>query len=389
MNSSQYDAIFKYAGLIARLFLFVFLVYLFLVAVKLFGTAATVYTNYDKDILTTLASQLKNPFTGLCLGIILTALMQSSSATTSLSVAMVASGVIPLEGAISIIMGANIGSALTCSIVSMTYIGSARQTFTRAFSSSLIVELFNILTVLICFTLELCFGYLSKTSMFLASLIPASAAGSSTGVNPISCAIDAPAKGIRDFCLLGLSPPVTTIIMAICGLIVLIFSLVYITKNMKVLMADRIEEWLNRALSKNGYIGLLVGVIVTITIQSSGITTSLLVPLVAAGALSIRTIYPIILGTNIGTTITAILAAMAFLDSPTGQLGLALAFAHTLFNVTGVILFYPIPQMRIPVFLTKRLSVILTRSRWYIIGWIAMLYFILPGLGFLLFRNFN
>ena len=78
---------------------------------------------------------------------------------------------------------------------------------------------------------------------------------------------------------------------------------------------------------------------------------------------------------------------MAFLDSPTGQLGLALAFAHTLFNVTGVILFYPIPQMRFPVFLTKRLSVVLTRSRWYIVGWIAMLYFILPGLGFLLFRN--
>lgn len=177
--------------------------------------------------------------------------------------------------------------------------------------------------------------------------------------------------------------------MAICGLIVLIFSLVFITKNMKALMADRIEEWLNRALSKNGYIGLLVGVIVTVTIQSSGITTSLLVPLVAAGALSIRTIYPIVLGTNIGTTITAILAAMAFLDSPTGQLGLALAFAHTLFNVTGVILFYPIPQMRFPVFLTKRLSVVLTRSRWYIVGWIAMLYFILPGLGFLLFKNFN
>lgn len=388
MNSSQYDAIFKYAGLIARLALFVFLVYLFLVAVKLFGTAATVYTSYNEGFLQTLATQLKNPFAGLCLGIVLTAMMQSSSATTSLAVAMVASSVIPLEGAISIVMGANIGSTLTCSLVSMTYIGNSRQTFTRAFSSTLTGELFNILTVLICFILEFCFGYLSKTAVFLAKLVPLSAAGSgNVGFNPLAYAIDAPAKGLRDFFLLGLSPIVTAALMAVLGLIILFISLVYITKNMKTLMADRIEDWLNRALSKNGYIGLLVGIIVTMTIQSSGITTSLLVPLVAAGTLSIRSIYPIVLGTNIGTTITAILAAMAFMDSPTGQLGLALAFAHTLFNITGVLLFYPIPQMRLPVFLTQRLSLILTRSRWYIVGWIAMLYFILPGLGFLLFRN--
>ena len=167
----------------------------------------------------------------------------------------------------------------------------------------------------------------------------------------------------------------------------LIISLIYITKNMKVIMADKVEVLLNRVLSKNGYIGLLAGVIVTMTIQSSGITTSLLVPLVVAGTLSIKTIYPINLGSNIGTTITAILAAMAFLGSPTGQLGLALALAHSLFNITGVLLFYPIPQMRVPVFLTKRLSVILTSNRFYVVCWITMLYFVLPGLGFLLFRN--
>lgn len=386
MNPSQNDAIFKYAGLIARLALFIFLVYLFLVAVKLFGTAATVYTNYNEGFLQTLATQLKNPFAGLCLGIVLTAMMQSSSATTSLAVAMVASGVVEFQGAIPIVMGANIGASSTCTLSSLTYLSGGRRSFSRAYSGALILDAFNIMTVLVCFILELCFGYLSKTATFLASLVPVSA-GSGMGFNPVAYAIDAPAKGIRDFCLLGLSPIVTAALMAVLGLIVLFFALVYITKNMKALMADRIEDWLNRALSKNGYIGLLVGIIVTMTIQSSGITTSLLVPLVAAGVLSIQTIYPIVLGANVGTTITAILAAMAFLDTPTGHLGMALAFAHTLFNITGVLLFYPIPQMRFPVFLTRRLSLILTRSRWYVVAWIAMLYFILPGLGFLLFRN--
>lgn len=387
MNSSQYDAIFKYAGLIARLFLFVFLVYLFLVAVKLFGTAATVYTSYNSSVLETLASQLKNPFTGLCVGIILTALMQSSSATTSLAVAMVASGVIPLQGAIPIAIGSNIGSALTCSLASLMHIGRERRTFSKAFSVSLVQEIFNVITAFICLALEIGFGFLTKISMFLASLVPASAAGSSTGFNPLSYAINAPAKSIRDFCLLGMSPTFTAALMALCGLIILIISLIYITKNMKVIMADKIEVWLDRVLSKNGYIGLLAGIVVTMIIQSSGITTSLLVPLVAAGALSLRTVYPIVLGSNIGTTITAILAAMAFLGSPTGQLGLALAFAHSLFNITGVVLFYPIPQTRIPVFLAKPLSVFLTRSRIYVVCWITMLYFVLPGLGFLLFRN--
>ena len=66
MTQSQNDAFKQKVGLIARLALFVFLVYLFLVAVKLFGTGTMVYTNYNSSILETLASQLKNPFTGLC-----------------------------------------------------------------------------------------------------------------------------------------------------------------------------------------------------------------------------------------------------------------------------------------------------------------------------------
>ncbi|MBR0238406.1 MAG: Na/Pi symporter [Thermoguttaceae bacterium] len=387
MTPSQNDALKQKVVLIARLALFLFLVYLFLVAVKMFGEGVKAYTSFNQDILPMLASQLENPFTGLCLGILLTALMQSSSATTSLAVAMVATKAIPLEGAIPIAMGANIGAALTCTIVSLTHMGDERRTFSRAYSAALILDVFNLLTLLICFTLEMSFGYLSKTATFLASLVPVSAAGNSTGFNPIAYAVDSPAKGIRGLLELGLSPWGILLVMGTIGLIIMIFSLIFITKNMKALMADKIEVWLNRALSKNGYIGLFVGVVVTMLIQSSGITTSLLVPLVAVGVLSIKKIYPIVIGAKVGTTITAILAAMAFLNTPNGYLGLALAFAHTLFNVTGVILFYPIPQMRWPVFLTRRLSVFLTRNRLYVIGWISALYFVLPVLGFLLFRN--
>lgn len=391
MPQTVKDAVSRYSGLIARLLLFVVLVYLFLVAVKMFGDAAKMYTDQYGDFWQTLVSRLNNPFVGLCLGIFITALMQSSSATTSLAVAMVATGVMPLQGAVSIVMGANIGTSLTCMIVAMGHIGQ-KKTFAKAFSAALIQDNFNLLTVTVCFTLEVCFGYLSKMAMWLVSILPFTQAAQATEsaswfVNPIPPAVAFPVDCLTSFLtkICGCHNTFSAIVMAILGLIVLFFALIQITSNMKILMANRIEEWLNRILSKNGYLGILIGMIVTMIVQSSSITTSLMVPLVASGVLTVRTIYPIVLGANIGTTITAILAAMAFMGSPTGELGLALALVHLLFNVTGVVLFYPIPQLRLPVFMTEELSKVLTRSRWYVAAWIACIFFVLPGLGFWLF----
>ncbi len=391
MMQSENDAVYKYAELIARLLLFVFLVYLFLVAVKMFGDAAKLYTDQYETFWQMLVSELKNPFVGLCLGIFMTAIMQSSSATTSLAVAMVASGVMPFEGAVSIIMGANIGTSLTCMIVALGHIGQ-RKTFARAFSAALIQDNFNLLTVTVCFILESCFGYLSKTALWITSILPIShTPGAASGgwfVNPIPIAVSCPVKFLETLLsqTWACSVSFSAVIMAILGLIILFFALIQITKNMQILMANRIEEWLNRILSKNGYLGILIGMVVTMIVQSSSITTSLMVPLVAAGILTVRTIYPIVLGANIGTTITAILAAMAFMGTPNGSLGLSLAFVHLLFNLTGVLLFYPIPQLRLPVFMTEHLTLILTRSRWYVAIWISSIFFVIPAVGFWLFR---
>ena len=88
------------------------------------------------------------------------------------------------------------------------------------------------------------------------------------------------------------------------------FTLVFITRNMKTLMADRIEEWLNRVLSKSGILGVVFGAITTVMVQSSSITTSLLVPMFGAGVLTLRSGFPIMVGANLGTTVTALLAAI-------------------------------------------------------------------------------
>lgn len=396
MSLGENKAKINRAEIIVRTALFFVLIYFFLIAVKMFGDSAQLFTQQYQETWDSLVSNLRNPFVGLCLGIFVTALMQSSSATTSLAVAMVATGTIEFSNAVTIVMGANIGTSLTCMLVALGHMGQ-KKTFAKAFSAALIQDNFNLLTVGICFTLEITCGYLTKLSTwivsrfsFLFETVAANAESTSSSwfVNPIPIAVEAPVSLLKHFLMktCGMFPTSAAILMGIAALFLLFFALIQITKNMQILMADKIEVWLNQILSKNGYLGLLVGLAVTMIVQSSSITTSLMVPLVAAGILNVRTIFPIVLGANIGTTITAILASLAYTGTAVGMSGLQLALVHFLFNVTGVLLFYPVPFLRFPVFMTEYLTKILTQSRWYVFSWIALIFFLIPGIGLWLFR---
>jgi solute carrier family 34 (sodium-dependent phosphate cotransporter) len=110
---------------------------------------------------------------------------------------------------------------------------------------------------------------------------------------------------------------------------------------MRRLVAGSVERAMNRVIGKGGgSIGILVGIGVTVAVQSSSITTSILVPLVAAGVLTLPSAYPITLGANVGTTITALLASLAVLRPE----GLTIALVHLLFNVSAIALIFPVPQ---------------------------------------------
>ena len=120
---------------------------------------------------------------------------------------------------------------------------------------------------------------------------------------------------------------------------------------MRKLVADRIEASLNRVLGKGaGTVAMLLGLVITISVQSSSITTSIMIPLAAAGVVTLRNIYPVTLGANVGTTITALLAALA----TSRPEALTVAIVHTLFNVGGIVLLYPMPYVRdIPIRLAE------------------------------------
>jgi sodium-dependent phosphate cotransporter len=163
--------------------------------------------------------------------------------------------------------------------------------------------------------------------------------------------------------------------LLVVGIGLIFLTLALITKNMRLLVARRIEQSLNAALAKSGVIGIVVGMIVTMAVQSSSITTSILVPLVASGILVVRNAYPITLGANIGTTITALLAALG-----AGEVdGLTIAFVHTLFNVAGIIVLYPWPRVRyIPVRAAERLADVAVERRWLALTYTGTVFLLVP-----------
>ncbi len=369
-----------------RCLLFAVFVFLFLVAVKLFGDAASLMTQTYENAWNSLLTRLDNPFVALSIGIFLTAIMQSSSATTSIAVALVASGTLTVEQCVFFVMGANIGTSITSTIVSLGHIGD-RSVFCRAYSASALQDMFNLMTTVFLFPLEYCFCYLSKAAHFLVGFLPMNEAAASSGGswNPLPWLVDQPVIIItKILTACHLSNTFMAICMMIIALVLLFFALVRITENMKVLMADRIEEMLNRVLSKNGILGIFIGLAVTMIIQSSSITTSLLVPLVASGVLRLDTIYPILIGANIGTTITAIMAAMAYAGAG-GVQGLTLGIVHFLFNFHGMCLYYPMKWFRLPLFGARYLSQMAGKSRAYVITWVALVFFGVPLLGIWLF----
>lgn len=347
-------------------------VYFFLVSIGLMGTA---FKGFGKGFAENLIATTSNPFIGLFIGILATSLIQSSSTTTSIIVGMVASGVLTVENAIPIIMGANIGTTVTSMIVSLAHIGR-REEFKRAVTGSAVHDFFNIMCVCIMFPLELTFGFLSKAASWMSSIF--ANVGGIKFTSPIKLVTEPTIHLIKDLVLkVDIFKNATYIVLLAISIIFLFLALYFIVKTMRSLIVKRAEIVLNNVLGKHAILTIFAGLILTAIIQSSSITTSLMVPLVAAGILTVEMLLPITMGANIGTTVTAILASFA-----TGNISaITVAFVHFLFNVIGVCCIYPIKKLRnIPIFLAKRLGNLAFKKRSYVIIYVLLMFFILPGL---------
>lgn len=361
-----------------KILLDILLLYLFLTSIGLLSHS---FKGFGSGFTENLIKTTSNPFIGLFVGILTTSIIQSSSVTTSMVVAFVASGVLTIENAIPIIMGANIGTTVTCIIVAIGHI-TRKEEFRRALGGATLNDFFKLIVVIILLPLEILFGILQKAAGFMAN-----AFCNLGGVNitsPIKVLTKPPIIFIHSFLedTLGLSTIPISIIMFIIALITLFFSLYYMVKVMKSLMLGRANQVLDKAIAGNALIAMFLGMVFTATIQSSSVTTSLLVPMVAAGILSVENAFPITLGADIGTTITAMLAALAGNIS-----GITIAFVHFLFNIVGILLIYPWKFTRsIPVKLAKRFANICAEHRKYAVIFILSTFYLLPGLLIFLYR---
>lgn len=345
--------------ILGTLLLFVFALDLMVASVQQLGKAAA----------ETILQATANPFTGLFIGLLITAMIQSSSTTTSLVVALVASGSLSIQGAIPIIMGANIGTTITSTIVSLGFINNKKE-FKRAVSAGTYHDFFNILTTTVLFPLEYYYGFLSGLSQKVTSYFyAASSVSNQTSFEPTWSGFN----WVIDFLIITIQNEYVLVAFSFALLFV---SILLFRKIISGLLLNRSPEKFTSVFFKKNWKAFFWGVTTTAAIRSSTITTSLVVPLVAQRIISLKKVVPFILGANVGTTITAFIAATLNSNSTSA---ISIAIAHFLFNFIGVLIFYPIPILRnIPIALASRMGKLALRYRVAGLVYILLMFFLIP-----------
>ena len=332
------------------------------------------------DLLNAFFAATENPFVGLMIGILGTTLVQSSSVTTAMIVGLVAApeNALPVANAVPMIMGANIGTTITNTVVSLAHMGR-KDEFVRAFSVATCHDFFNFMAVGVLLPLEVATGYLRRAAVWLASMY-----GGIGGVqyeSPLKGALKESLKPIKNLVEVIVEAQVGqgTLLIVISGSLI-VGALLLLVKVMRSTTQSRVEVFITRFLGRSAILAMLVGVIVTVMVQSSSITTSLLVPLAGAGLLSLERAFPITLGANVGTTVTALLATLA-VSGPNAEFGVQIAMVHLLFNLTAILLIYPIGVVRrIPLAAAQRLAQIAVKSRKWALIYVIGLFYGLPAM---------
>ena len=347
--------------------------------------------------------------------------------------------VLDVEPAIPIVMGANLGTSVTNTIILLEQ-AAERNEFRRAFAGATVHDIFNWLSVLIFLPLEVITHFLLHLTGKIINVLPLT---QKKGTNkkllkkltePFTKLIiqldteialgdeSAESKSLIKDCspkevteavnktLNGTTylENVTTIEPASCkflfhgtslsdtevGIIILVLSigllcicLVSIVKVLHSMLRGQMAKIIKKTVNADfpgpfkhltGYLAILVGAGLTMLVQSSSIFTSALTPLIGVGVVTIERAFPLTLGSNIGTTATGILAALA--SSSNLDKALQIAFCHLFFNISGILVWYPIPCLRkVPIGFAKLLGKKAADHRWFAIAYLVFGFVLLPA----------
>lgn len=352
-----------------RVLVFLASLYVFLLSIELLGDG---FKGLGAGFSRTLFTLTAAPIAGLFVGILATAVCQSSSSTTSIVVGLVACGTLDIAHAIPVVMGANIGTTVTNTLVSLAHV-TRRQEFERAFPASIVHDMFNLLSVAVLMPLETWFSPLARSSAWLARLFQG--VGGLKFASPLKLATAPVGDGISRI-LDGMAP-----LILVAALLLLFLALKLMVDMMKSLISRRVEVVVDKYLFGNAARAFLVGLVFTALVQSSSATTSIAVPMAGAGLLTLRQIFPYSLGANVGTTVTACLAALV-----TGSTGaVQIAFVHFLFNVFGTAIWYPL--RRVPIAMAQWWGGFCAKRRVFAVVYVIVVFYIVPLVAIILLRR--
>lgn len=361
----------------------VLLLFTFLAGIRGLGDG---FKLLGSDLLDAFFSATSNPFIALMVGILTTTLVQSSSVTTSMVVGLVAApeNPLPLANAVPMVMGANIGTTATNTIVSVAHMGR-RDEFRRAFAVATCHDFFNFLSVLVLLPLEIATGFLSRSAAMLANRLPFGGGGDFD--SPIAAMLKtaiAPLHLLAETIFEG--PQAQGVLLVLCSGVLIFASLMLIVRALHSTLLSKAERMVGVALGGSGVVAILIGCVVTAMVQSSSITTSLLVPMAGVGLITLRQAFPVTIGANLGTTMTALMASLA-VTGPNSQAGVEIALTHLGFNLAATLLIYPWPPVRGFVLNgVTRFAELATHSKLLAIAYLLVLFYGLPALAAFLFR---
>jgi len=506
-------------GLVASL-------YVFIVGVQLLGDAFRCLGGRSAG---NMFAAISNPIAGLMTGVLATVMVQSSSTSTSIVVGLVGSGKMDVQAGIPVIMGANIGTSVTNTIVSMGHAGDRLQ-LERAFAGATVHDIFNCLSALTLLPLELIIAAIQgeggplywlthvitkavvggkradevvdspfitknhelfdspvitspvaalfiKNNKYIIKALPLkppveheSGAADTNATNcdarrlaALASEIDAAGNEVDGsdgprsllsrrmaddgkadcshyYCvtrdldkLFGriskqaypteLTPCEDHIIHPKCdaekelcylnadkyykeyvtdsriiedgftkgagdvggGILALFFALFFLCVGLSVLckllgllLMAKVKPLIAKATRLPGIFSLVIGLVITIIVQSSSVVTSALTPFCGVGVLPLEKMLPLTLGANMGTTITALITS---LESLKFEAAVQIALVHLFFNIIGILIWYPIPPMRrVALSLSKTLGLYASFYRFVPILYIIITFVILPGI---------
>lgn len=353
-------------------------IYILITAVNVIGDGFKSATGGQAEELFAFA---ENPLIALMIGVLATGLIQSSSTTTSIVVGLAAGG-LPMEICIPMLMGANIGTTLTSTLVSLGMVRD-KESFRRGFAAASVHDMFNLFAVVIFLPLEMLTGILEKSSGWLSEQM----AGSDGGIvavifGGIGAGVTAVTEPLAD--LIGMlaewiPQPWGGILLIFIGIGLILSVINFIGSLLKVVMVGRAKQVLHSAIGRGPITGIFSGMLITIMVQSSSTTTALVVPLAGSGTFAVKQIYPFTLGANIGTTVTALIAAFAF-SGVEAQFALQAALVHLLFNVLATALIFGVPFLRvIPLKGAALLGELGARNKLFVVAWVLGVFVVVPA----------